>query len=140
MLAGPPTKRLASQPAIRPTTSQVMSCCALMVMDFSISVRARPRGRAPARGGTIPRSVADSSGHVESPGPDALTRGKRKATSCCCQSNVERATVGGKHALVHHLGERGMREDRVHQVLLGGFELHRNHEPLDQLGHLGTDQ
>jgi len=30
-----------------------------------------------------------------------------------------------------------MREDRVHQLFLGGLEVHRDHIALDQLGDLG---
>ena len=33
-----------------------------------------------------------------------------------------------------------MREDGVHQLFFGGLEIHRHHEALDQLGHLGADQ
>ena len=29
-----------------------------------------------------------------------------------------------------------MREDRTHEIFFGGFELHRNNEALNQLGHL----
>ncbi len=36
--------------------------------------------------------------------------------------------------------ERRMREDRVHQVFLGGLELHGDDETLDQLRHLRADQ
>ena len=32
-----------------------------------------------------------------------------------------------------------MREDGVHQLFLGGLEVHRHHEALDQLGHFRTD-
>src|SRR5215510_13482547 len=32
-----------------------------------------------------------------------------------------------------------MREDRVHQLFLGGFEIHRDHIALDQFGHFGAD-
>ena len=32
-----------------------------------------------------------------------------------------------------------MREDRVHQFFLGGFEVHRHDEALDQFGHFGAD-
>src|SRR6266566_10078634 len=30
-----------------------------------------------------------------------------------------------------------MRKDGVHQLLFGGFEIHRDHVTLDQLGHFG---
>ena len=36
---------------------------------------------------------------------------------------------GIEHAFVHRLRKRRVREDRVHQVFLGGFELHGNDEP-----------
>ena len=32
-----------------------------------------------------------------------------------------------------------MREDRVHQLFLGGLEVHRHHVALDQLGDFGAD-
>ena len=33
-----------------------------------------------------------------------------------------------------------MREDCVHQLFLGGLELHGDHEALDHLRHFGADQ
>src|SRR6185503_14447582 len=45
-------------------------------------------------------------------------------------SHMNRASVRTQHALVHHLAERRMREDRVHQVFLGGLKLHGNDETL----------
>ena len=32
-----------------------------------------------------------------------------------------------------------MREDGVHQLFLRGFEIHRHHVALNELGHLGAD-
>ena len=40
---------------------------------------------------------------------------------------------------MHHLAERRMRKDGVHQVFLGGLQAHGDYEALDQLGDFGTD-
>src|SRR5262245_25529638 len=49
------------------------------------------------------------------------------------------APEGIEHAFVHGFRKRRVREDGVHQVFFGGFELHGDHETLDQFGHLGAD-
>ena len=52
---------------------------------------------------------------------------------------MDHPPIGVEHALVHHLRQRRMREDRVHQLFLGGLEVHGDDEALDQLGHFGAD-
>ena len=44
-----------------------------------------------------------------------------------------------EHVLVHHLAERRVRENHVHQVRLGCLELPRHRIALDQLGDVGPD-
>src|SRR5262249_34047776 len=52
---------------------------------------------------------------------------------------VDRAAVGGKHRLMHHLRQRRMREDRMHQLRLGRFQRAGDAVALDQFGYLGAD-
>src|SRR5688572_30589704 len=47
--------------------------------------------------------------------------------------NVYRPPIGVEHAVLHGFAEGRVREDRVDQVFLGGFEAHGNNEALDQL-------
>src|SRR6266704_455611 len=54
-------------------------------------------------------------------------------------SNVEHAPIGIEHRLLHHLGERRVREYGVDELLLRGLEVHRHDIALDQLGYLGAD-
>ena len=54
-------------------------------------------------------------------------------------SEMYHPAVGVKHGLVHHLRERRVREYRVHEVGLGGLELHGHRIALDQLRDLGAD-
>ena len=54
-------------------------------------------------------------------------------------SDVHHPAIGVEDGLVHHLGERGMREDRVHELGLGGLERARDRVALDELGDLGAD-
>src|ERR1700682_5373932 len=54
-------------------------------------------------------------------------------------SNVQHAPIGIEYRLLHHLGERRMRENRVDALRFGGFKIHRHHVTLDQLGDLGAD-
>src|SRR5262245_24824827 len=54
-------------------------------------------------------------------------------------SYMNDAPEGIEHAFVHGLRQRRVREDRVHEVFLGGLELHGNGKALDQLGHFCAD-
>src|SRR3546814_9798963 len=47
--------------------------------------------------------------------------------------------VCAEDAFMHHLAERGMGEDGVHELLLGGFELAGDDIALDQLSHFRAD-
>src|SRR3546814_17190204 len=47
--------------------------------------------------------------------------------------------VCAEDAFMHHLAERGMGEDGVHELLLGGFELAGDDIALDQLRHFRAD-
>src|ERR1051325_9164596 len=49
-------------------------------------------------------------------------------------SDVDHPPEGVKHRLVHHLGQGRVREDGLHQLVLGGLELAGDHVALDQLG------
>ena len=53
--------------------------------------------------------------------------------------HIQRLAVGVEHGFLHRLRDGGMREDRVHQFFLCGFEVHRHHKTLDQFGHFGAD-
>ncbi len=53
--------------------------------------------------------------------------------------HIQHAAVRVQHRFLHHLGQRGVREDRVHQFFFGGLQIHRNHIALDQFGHFGAD-
>src|SRR5262249_8653403 len=55
------------------------------------------------------------------------------------KSDVDDAAIGRQDALVHHLGERRVREDAVDQVFLGRLQVHGDDETRDQLGALGAD-
>src|SRR5262245_5156460 len=141
MIPPPPTTRLASHPATMPTIAMTMSCCAFIFMEvlhFALAAACVLASRMP-----VPRrpepSLADSSGYVEGL---AQSRGDRDRRSRQGEatSDVQRPTERCKHALVHHLGQRRVREDRMHQVFLRRFELHGDHEALDQLRYLGADQ
>ena len=52
---------------------------------------------------------------------------------------MQNAAIGIEHAFVHHLAQRRMREDRVHQLCLGRFQRLADSIALDQLGHFRTD-
>src|SRR3546814_3577738 len=49
-------------------------------------------------------------------------------------SNVERTSISAEHAFVHHLRQRRMREDGVHQFLLRRLKRLANGIALDQFG------
>ncbi len=70
---------------------------------------------------------------------DRLVRTRRDPGLAGAILDVNHPPEGIQHALVHHFRQRRMREDRVHQLFLGGLELHGNDEALNQLGHLGAD-
>jgi hypothetical protein len=47
--------------------------------------------------------------------------------------------IGIQHAFMHHLAQRRMREDGVHQVFLGGLQVHGHDIALDQFGDFRAD-
>src|ERR1700722_3373748 len=55
------------------------------------------------------------------------------------ESDIQHAPVGVEHGFLHHLRQRRMREDGVHQLFFRGFEVHGNHIALDEFGHFGAD-
>src|SRR5882724_6054054 len=60
------------------------------------------------------------------------------ARSLPADSHVQHPSIRVEHRLFHHLRQRRMREDGVHELLLRGLEIHRHHVALDQLGDLGA--
>ena len=60
---------------------------------------------------------ADPENKKAAPGWDGLNR------KYSVRSHMDDAVVGVQHTFVHHLAERRMREDGLHQILLGGFQL-----------------
>src|SRR5690242_8214209 len=54
-------------------------------------------------------------------------------------SNMQRASVGREHSLVHHLGQRRMWEDGRLQVGIRRFERARDAVALDQFGYFGAN-
>ena len=54
------------------------------------------------------------------------------------ESEMDRAPVSVEHRLVHHLAERRMRENRVHQIFFRRLKRAANDITLDHLSHLGA--
>ena len=52
--------------------------------------------------------------------------------------DMDRSAVSRQHPFMHRFAQRWVREDRIHQVLLGRFELLRDDETLNQLRHFGA--
>src|SRR5215211_159266 len=53
--------------------------------------------------------------------------------------HVNYAPVRVHDALVHHFGQRRVREDAMDEFLLGGLQVHGDHVALDELRHLGAN-
>src|SRR5258705_13182551 len=51
-------------------------------------------------------------------------------------SHVQHPSIRVEHRLFHHLRQRRMREDGVHELLLRSLEIHRHDIALDQLSDL----
>src|SRR5690606_32640007 len=73
-------------------------------------------------------------------GPVALTdRGPPQTRLRLLASDIQRFAVGVEDAFLHGLAERRVREDGVDEFFLGGFEIHRHHETLDEFGDFSTN-
>src|SRR3546814_13937494 len=48
------------------------------------------------------------------------------------KSEMQRAAISAEHAFVHHLAQRRMREDGVHQIRLGRLKLARDDIALNE--------
>src|SRR5471032_110294 len=53
--------------------------------------------------------------------------------------HIQHASISIQHRFLHHLRQRWVREDRVHQLVFCRLQIHRHHIALDQLGDFGTD-
>src|SRR5436190_17273542 len=51
-------------------------------------------------------------------------------------SDIEHASVGVEHCLLHHFRQGWMREHRMDELLFGCFEIHRDNIALNKLGDL----
>src|SRR5829696_5252898 len=71
------------------------------------------------------------------------SRAVRKSSDAVCPGlrdlHVNYAPVRVHDALVHHFGQRRVREDAMDEFLLGGLQVHGDHVALDELRHLGAN-
>src|SRR5882757_6390825 len=56
------------------------------------------------------------------------------------KSHIHRPPVRVEHSFLHRLRDGRMGKNGVHQLFLGGFEIHRDDESLDQFGDFGADE
>src|SRR5712671_1207863 len=56
------------------------------------------------------------------------------------KSHIHRPPVRVEHSFLHRLRDGRMRKNGVHQLFLGGFEIHRDDESLNQFGDFGADE
>src|SRR5690606_38414431 len=118
----------------RPGRRRAAGGLALLVAESRVGAVVEPQ-----------RGVLDLVFHVRNSSPRCRGGGrtvpaeKINAANGLPRSHVQLATVRGKHALVHHLGQRRVREDRLHQLGLGRLEHLADRVALDQFGDFGAD-